>query len=243
MPGGSPKILRGAFVEYGLSIPPMILPFQFNPEQLSRSRNVYYSAPSKEKREKLNVQAGQERTEDYYMPLKDFHGREEYIDLLKLQEDQSAQVQEESISLDIRFDATDELNDGDAVTGLFGILPRLATLELMMAPKDEGLLGAAVDALLGLSEEGFSFSKSPNPPMILFIWGYTRVLPVNINSMNVTETEFNHILSPTRATVSVSLTVIEGKNIPYMYSKLAREAMSILNLKNIAEVADVIIPS
>ena len=37
-----PKILRGAFVEYGLNIPPLVVPFQFNPEQLSRSRSVTY---------------------------------------------------------------------------------------------------------------------------------------------------------------------------------------------------------
>src|SRR5690606_22674403 len=39
MPSGfqnQPKILRGAFVEYGLSIPPLFVVFQFNPVQLSR---------------------------------------------------------------------------------------------------------------------------------------------------------------------------------------------------------------
>ena len=42
MPGGfrnQPKISRGAFVEYGLSIPPLAVVFQFNPLQLSRSRS------------------------------------------------------------------------------------------------------------------------------------------------------------------------------------------------------------
>ena len=41
MPGGlrnQPKVLRGAFVEYGLSLPPLVVVFQFNPLQLSRSR-------------------------------------------------------------------------------------------------------------------------------------------------------------------------------------------------------------
>lgn len=36
MSGGfknKPKILSGAFVEYGLSIPPLIVVFQFNPAQ------------------------------------------------------------------------------------------------------------------------------------------------------------------------------------------------------------------
>ena len=68
------------------------------------------------------------------------------------------------------------------------------------------------------------------------------MLPVNINSMNITETEFSTDLNPIRATVAVSLTVIEGKSAPYLYSKAMNEAMSVLNLANIADVANVVIP-
>ncbi len=42
-----PKILRGAFIEYGLSIPPLFVVFQFNPVQLSRSRSVSFGVPDK----------------------------------------------------------------------------------------------------------------------------------------------------------------------------------------------------
>ena len=68
------------------------------------------------------------------------------------------------------------------------------------------------------------------------------MLPVNINSMNITETEFSTDLNPIRATVAVNLTVIEGKNIPYMYSKAMKEAMSVLNLANITDISDVVTP-
>ena len=44
--------------------------------------------------------------------------------------------------------------------------------------------------------------------------------------MNITETEFSTDLNPVRATVAVSLTVIEGKSVPYLYSKAMVEAMS-----------------
>jgi hypothetical protein len=40
----------------------------------------------------------------------------------------------------------------------------------------------------------------------------------------------------------VSLTVIEGKSVPYLYSKAMIEAMSVLNLANIASAANVMIP-
>ena len=77
---------------------------------------------------------------------------------------------------------------------------------------------------------------------MLFVFGRKRVLPVNITSMNITETEFSPDLNPVRATVAVSLTVIEGKSVPYLYSKAMTEAMSALNLANITDAANVVIP-
>ena len=150
-------------------------------------------------------------------------------------------MQEQTINFDIRLDATDKLNDGDAITEQFGIAPQISTLELMVYPKDESLLGALVSSLLG-KPKGFSFTRGANPPLVLFIFGRKRVLPVNINSMNITETEFATDLNPIRATIAVNLTVIEGKSVPYLYSKAMVEAMSVLNLANIADVANVVVP-
>ncbi|WP_347275085.1 hypothetical protein [Candidatus Kuenenia sp.] len=230
MPGGftnKPKILRGAFVEYGLSLPPLVVVFQFNPIQLTRNRSLTFSVPG------TGASGGASTA------LRKCHERQD--DLTDLRDAQQVQVQEESIGLEIRLDATDKLNEGDAITEQFGIAPQLSTLELMVHPKGESLIGQALGALLG-SPGGFSFTKGENPPLILFIWGRKRVLPVNINSMNITETEFSTDLNPIRATVAVNLTVIEGKNIPYMYSKAMKEAMSVLNLANITDIADVVIP-
>ncbi len=241
MPGGfknKPKILRGAFVEYGLSIPPLFVVFQFNPVQLSRNRSLSYSVPGWRQEIQREIAREYEGVASW-VSLRDFHG--EYEDLTDLRDDQQVSVRPESISFEIRMDATDKLNEGDTITEQFGIAPQLATLELMIHPKGESLLGAALGSLLG-SSGGFSFTRGENPPMILFIWGRKRVLPVNINSMNITETEFSTDLNPIRATVSVSLTVIEGPNIPYTYSKAMKEAMSVLNLANITDIADVVIP-
>jgi hypothetical protein len=233
MPGGfnnQPKIVRGAFVEYGLSIPPLFVVFQFNPVQLSRSRSLSFTVPG-------------EQTSTMSNSLCRFHGREfpDKDDLLAIQEQQQVTVQEESINFEIRLDATDKLSDGDAIAGEFGIAPQLSTLELMVHPKEDSLLGAALGSLLG-SPGGFSFTKKPNPPLVLFIWGFKRVLPVNINNMNITETEFSTSLDPIRATVTVNLTVIEGPNIPYTYSKVLKEVSSVLNLANVGEIFNVIIP-
>ncbi|NIM18209.1 MAG: hypothetical protein GTO45_39920 [Candidatus Aminicenantes bacterium] len=60
--------------------------------------------------------------------------------------------------------------------------------------------------------------------------------------MNVTETEFSTDLNPVRGTVSVSLKVIEGPNPLYVYSKIMKEVMAALNLANIADITNVVIP-
>ena len=217
-----PKILRGAFVEYGLSLPPLFVVFQFNPVQLTRNRSITYAAPS-------SVPGS----------LRDFHKL--YDDLTELRDDQVVTVQEETIGFEIRLDASDKLNEGDTITEQFGIAPQLSTLELMVHPKEESLIGQALGSLLG-SSGGFSFTRKPNPPLVLFIWGRKRVLPVNINSLNITEVLYSPDLNPMRATATVSLTVIEGQNIPYMYSKAMKEAMSVLNLANLTDIANVVIP-
>ena len=230
---GKPKILRGAFVEFGLSLPPLFVVFQFNPLQLSRNRALTFTLPGTPPATPSPAGVAPPRT------LREFHARRR--NLLDVQKEQAVTVQEQTIGFDIRLDATDRLDDGDTITEQFGLAPQLSTLELMTYPKDESLLGTAVGTLLG-KPGGFSFTRGQNPPLILFIFGRKRVLPVNINSMNITETEFSTDLNPIRATVAVNLTVIEGKSPPYLYSKAMTEAMSALNLANAAGLADVVVP-
>lgn len=222
-----PRVLRGAFVEYGLSLPPLFVVFQFNPVQLTRNRSLTYSAPSS------GQTAGRDNS------LRGLHKRLD--DLTDVRDAQIVDVQEESIGFEIRLDASDKLDEGDTITEQFGISPQLSTLELMVHPKEESLIGQAIGSLLG-SPGGFSFTRKPNPPLILFIWGRKRVLPVNINSLNITEMLYSPDLNPVQATASVSLTVIEGNSSPYMYSKAMKEAMSVLNLANLSDIANVVIP-
>lgn len=230
MPGGlrnQPKVLRGAFVEYGLRIPPLMVAFQFNPVQLSRSRRQTFARPA------------QAEEQERGLTLKDFH--QLFEDLTALREAQQVTVQPESLSFEIRLDATDKLNAGDAVAGQLGIAPQLATLELMVEPQSESLAGEIVDELL---PSGFSFTGAQKPPIVLFIWGRKRVLPVNINSMQITETEFSPSLDPIRATVAVDLTIIDGPRAAYKYSKGLKEVMAGVHVANLrlTDVTDVVIP-
>ena len=234
MPGGlrnQPKIMRGAFVEYGLITPPLVVGFQFNPLQLSRNRTLNFSMPA-EAEAMGNI------------TLRDFHQRQEFADLSALRDAQQVSINPETLSFDIRLDATDKLNEGDSVTEFFGIAPQLATLERMAEPKNAGVIGRVLDTLL---PGAFSFTGTKNPPMVLFVWGRKRVLPVNIDSMQITETEFSASLDPLRATVAVSLTVIEGPNAPYQYSHGTRNTLSELHQSRLAanalaDITDIVIP-
>lgn len=228
-------------MEYGLSAPPLFVMFQFNPDQLTRNRSLSFSPPN----EVVPVRTGEVdksgkpviEKKPKYSSLRDYHKKEH---LSAIQEDQVVTVGEEGINFDIRLDATGGLNEGDGVTERLGISPQLAALELMVLPKSESPLGALLDALLPMG--GFSFTRRSNPPMVLFIWGRKRVLPVNITSLNISETEFNTRLEPVRATASVNLTVVEGMNIPYNCTRLAKEAMAAVNLANIENLQNVVIP-
>lgn len=238
----APKILRGAFVEYGLSLPPLFVVFQFNPLELSRNRSLSFRPPNDTPADGSGDDGGLSMARWFREPktLRKYH--QEESDLGEIQKGQKVTVEEESLRFDIRLDATDDLENGNVIAATFGVLPQLSTLELMVYPKQESLIGKALGSLLG-SPGGFSFSKDrENPPLVLFIIGHKRVLPVNINSMSITETEFSTLLDPVRATVSVDLTVIEGKNPLFTYSKIAKEVSSVLNLANIADIANVVVP-
>jgi len=86
-------------------------------------------------------------------------------------------------------------------------------------------------------------------PQILFIWGITRILPVTIESMSITEQQYDSLLNPIQAEVSISLTVTPingcsndkiGKGA-YEYTSMAKDVMAISNLSNTAgQIMDLI---
>lgn len=248
MSGGfsnQPKILRGAFVEYGLSLPPLFVVFQFNPLQITRTRTASAGGAAGAG---ANDPAARCETQRQQMVQNTSLIQQLAANKSKLFTDfragQALNVRQETIGFDIRLDATDKLNRGDAITQQFGIAPQLSTLELMITPKNQSVLGGLATALLGGATGSFAFfSEDKNPPIILFIWGRKKVLPVNITNMQIKEEEFSTDLNPTRATITVSLEVIEGPNLPFLYTKTLKEVMSALNLANIADIANTIVPA
>ena len=217
-------LLRGALIEYASDffgpLPNLVI-FQFNPDTLSRNISIPERPTGATSRE--TSQAGN-------IPV-------------------------ERITLTAHFSAADKLNTGNIIAQELGIGPQLAALEKMVYPSNliGGLLGEALDKIgdaLGL-EGNDDIPKQPIPrekyPQILFIWGKTRVLPVLLESMSITEQQYDSSLNPIQAEVALGLAVASnpddkvGKGA-LKYSNLAKEAQAIVNLANTVELAIDLIP-
>jgi hypothetical protein len=221
-----PYLLRGALIEYGSGLIgpiPNIVIFQFNPESLTRNLKIPPRPSGATARER--TQAGEKTFE--------------------------------SISLKAHFSAADMLNDDKVLARLFGVGPQLSALEKMVHPSSKiaGLLGAALDAIAGaLGGGGEEPPTQPIPrekfPKLIFIWGLTRILPVTIDSMRITEVEYDFLLNPVRAEVDMELTVnaIDSCSDDDLakgaleYTTIAKEAQAIANLANTAEQIVELIP-
>lgn len=211
--------LRGALIEYGsdfLGPLPNLVIFQFNPTTLTRTIQMP-SRPTGAGARELH-QAGEPPTE--------------------------------RISFTAEFSAADRLNDADPIATALGIGPALAALEQMAhPPAGGGLLAAALDAVGDLLGGNGDANEQPIPresyPRILFLWGLTRALPVTIESMTITEEQYDRLLNPVRAKVALSLAVnplsaCDDDQVgqgALRYSLAAKEAMALLSLAGAAEAA------
>ncbi len=158
----------------------------------------------------------------------------------------------EKISLTAKFSAADEMGENKALARLFGVGTRLAALEKMVYPSNDLL--AAIGAALGLIGGDDSDPRQVIPreklPRILFIWGVYRVLPVVLDSMSITEQQYDFLLNPIQAEVSLSMSVnaidkcsndavAEGA---LTYSNMAKDAQAMANLANTVEQIVELIP-
>lgn len=218
-------LLRGALIEYSgdfLGPIPNVILFQFNPESLARTIQIPQRPTGSASRE--TSQAGD--------------------------------VPVERISLTAYFSAANMLNTNNILARTVGIGPQLAALEKMVRPKGKlgGLIGAALDAIgSAVFGGGGSGPAQPIPrenyPQTLFIWGLTRVLPVVIDSMTITEQEYDFLLNPIRAEVSLGISVVTVSNCSddriakgaLEYSNMAKDVLAIANLANtVSQVTEMI---
>ena len=110
---------------------------------------------------------------------------------------------EETFSLEVLLDATDELEAGNSDAQNMGIHPKLAVLELLLYPKSQLIIANEILAKFGVIE-----IVPPEVPLTLFSWGPNRIVPVRLTSFSITEEAFDPNLNPIRAKVSLDLTVL-----------------------------------
>lgn len=158
----------------------------------------------------------------------------------------------EKITLKASFSAADEFGDNKVLARLFGVGTRLAALEKMVYPSNDLL--AAIGAALGLGGDSGGDPRQSMPrqklPRILFIWGPYKILPVILESMSITEQQYDFLLNPVQAEVSLTMAVNAGDKCSdddigkgaLTYSNMAKDAQAMANLANTAEQIVELIP-
>lgn len=194
----SPRLTKGAIVAFRPPLPiPSVIPFQYNPETLSRS----VEARSAE---------GEGGTETFRL----------------------AGVPKEKITVEATFDAADDLEKGDAVAETMGLAPRLAALETLLYPDFATTIANSVLMNIGTIE--VLPSKSP---FTIFIWGKSRILPVRMASLSITEEAYDPSLNPIRAKVGMELQILTTSDLKathpgygmYMAHHVIKETMAAIS--------------
>jgi hypothetical protein len=116
----------------------------------------------------------------------------------------------ETIKVDAEIDATDQLEKADVTAASSGIHPQLAALEMITYPSSDHLIANNAQAKSGTLE-----IIPMTAPLVLFIWGKNRVLPVRLTDLNITEEAFDENLNPIRAKVSLSLRVLSVDDLGF----------------------------
>lgn len=224
---------KGALLEFGSSFmtqQPNVILFQFNPETLSHTWTQPESAKAKNDKMTGNPLA-----------VKGFPG--------------------ESFSFTIAMDANETLAEGRFVPQQLvqksGIYSRLAALEMLVFPvsvkKGRKLMGSAL-----LRKAAIRSGKQQIPamrvPVVLFVWGHNRILPVRVTNLTISETLYDEALNPIHATAQLSLRVLTPDEMPvtdpllkiaravYEHSQNSRQKRATDNLVNAADSPFGILP-
>jgi len=234
------KFMRGALVEFmpTFLIPlPNVIIFQFNPETMTHTWTQAEAAGG----------SGPGQTNP--MAVKGRPG--------------------ESFSFTVAVDSNDMIADGspvaEGIATVSGVYSRLAALEMLLYPLgsfDNGLLGTVTGSVnvsvggasFGGSAGGSSAPKANIPaaklPVVLFVWGPGRIVPVRVTGLTITEKLYDGLLNPTHAEAQLSLRVLtpdelealDDKDIlkdlaktAYSYSQGLRQVLAVANLANSVE--------
>ncbi len=165
----------------------------------------------------------------------------------------------ETFSFTLVMDANDEIADigtnpiAGGLATASGAYIHLAALEMLQYPM------ASASALLGqvsaaLSSPGAVDTPSTSVPasqvpVVLFVWGPQRIVPVRVTQLTITEKLYDALLNPVQAEAQITLSVLTPEellavqgpmrdvaNIAYVYTQGLRQAQAVANLADTASI-------
>lgn len=118
----------------------------------------------------------------------------------------------ETYRVEAEIDAVDQLEfpDQNETVRQHGIAPQLAALETTIYPTSEQLLSNNSLAAAGTLE-----IAPMEAPLALFVWSESRVLPVRLTDLSITEEAFDPQLNPIRAKVTLSMRVLNVNDLGF----------------------------
>jgi len=142
----------------------------------------------------------------------------------------------ESFNLTLEIDATNDLEDDNPVAKGVGVADRLAALKKLTLPS-EGLIGDLVASARALVGKAAKQAVRPTVPVVLFVWGPGRILPIRVTSFSVEETLFSPTLYPIQATVTLGLEVLTPDVFKCQHDITADLAVAAYNFTRLQEDA------
>ncbi len=197
---------KGVLFEYGLSLPPLALVFDFNPQDISRTRTATI---------RTGEAPGARTGFDFLSPLET--GRVA----------QGVELAAESFSIKILLDATDKMAEEEVIATTFGVQPQIDTLRSMLEPKTQGPGGLQVLSSLG-GGGARAFERAESASVLIFAWGL-QFLPVFLTGVAQKESLHLPNLHPYRAEIDLTMQVIESNNPFTTADKIRQTAMTALN--------------
>jgi hypothetical protein len=120
----------------------------------------------------------------------------------------------ETIRLEAELDAADALErpDEHPAAVAYGVHPQLAALASLVQPSS-----AQLEANAALAAAGTLEIVPMQAPLALFVWSRSRVVPVRVTELSVTEEAFDPALNPIRARVTLGLRVLTVDDLGFSH--------------------------
>ncbi|MCX4247467.1 hypothetical protein [Paraliomyxa miuraensis] len=161
---------------------------------------------------------------------------------------------EEGFSLTLELDATDDLEEGRPLAQASGVASRLASLEKLVF-STPGPLGQAAQLIAAAA--GLEVPRA-TVPIVFFVFGPGRIVPVRVDSLEIEEELFNPSLFPIQAKATVGLTILRPSDfqcqrpIPspavmlaiaaYTAWRAQREVLAVANVANTVDAIRGLLP-